>query len=67
MATRQIAETQLSDSYPDEAFYFVTNFVKHPTDLLIYSLPQHYSQSRWPDWVKARNLRALAVEENAAQ
>ena len=47
MAARQIAETSLTDANTDETFHFVTDFVKHATNLPINSLAQDDAQMRW--------------------
>ena len=47
MAARQIAETSLTDANTDETFDFVTDFVKHATNLPINSLAQDDAQMRW--------------------
>jgi len=47
MTARQIAETNITDANTDEAFYFVTDFAKHATNLPINSLAQDDAQMRW--------------------
>ena len=54
MAARQIAEPQPSDPNSDEPFHFVTDFVKHPADLAIEALLQHYSKAGRAELLHAR-------------
>jgi hypothetical protein len=66
-ASRQIAQTQISDSNPDQSFHFVANGVEHSPDLLIDPLAKHDAQSGRADGLKSCNLSALTVEKNSAR
>ena len=40
MAARKVTEAQAANANSDEPFHFVTDFVKHPANLPVDSLPQ---------------------------
>lgn len=65
MAARQIPESQPADSNSNQLFHFVPNFVKHPSNLAINSLPQDSPQSCRFDQMHGIYSGALAVEHNA--
>jgi hypothetical protein len=67
MPARKIAEAQSANANSDKAFHFVTDFVKHPANLTINSLPQNHAQPRRLEWVDCLEARALAVQHDAAQ
>ena len=65
MAAGQIAQTQPADSGPDEPFYFVAHFVKHPANLAVYSLAKENAQPRRLNGMHGLDPGALPVEHYA--
>jgi len=67
MAAGQIAKAQTTDPGADESFYFVADFVKHPANLPVNSLPQNDPQPSRLERIDFLEARALAVEHHAAK
>ena len=67
MCSRQIAETQMADSNPNEPFDLVSQPGKHTTDLAVDSLTQDDAQARRSDRLHFFHSRGLSVEHHAGQ
>ena len=65
MATRQVSETEMADPNSDKPLHFVTNLVKHPSNLAINSLAKEDAQPRRLDGMHGLDPRALSVEHHA--
>ena len=67
MSARQFAETEAADPNPDKFLHFIANFVKHPADLTVDSLPQDDSEVGRLEYAQDINPRSLTVEHDAFQ
>lgn len=65
MPTRQIAQSQISDTNTDKAFHLITDGFEHPADLSVYPLPQDYAQACRRRGMKPLDARAFAIEKNS--
>src|SRR2546430_2129873 len=65
VAAWQIAEPEITDANTDQTFHFVTNFVKHATNLPINSLAQDDAQMSGFNRMKPLDVRAFAIEKNS--
>jgi hypothetical protein len=67
MASRQIAEPQPPDPNANQPFHLVTDFVKHPANLAIDSLPQSHPQPRRLNQMDLLDSCALCVERQTVK
>ena len=65
MAAGKIAQTEPADPDAHEFFHFVADFIKHPSNLAIYSLAKEDAQPRRFDGMHGLDARALSVEHYA--
>src|SRR5215471_16464109 len=67
MSARQIHKLKISDSDAEKMFDAISNGFKHATNLPIHSLSQDNAKTRRRQGAKARNFRALPIEDNSTQ
>ncbi len=67
MPERQITETEPPDSDPHESFHFKSDFVKHPANLPVNTLPQNDAEMGWLDYAEDIDSRSLTVEHDSFQ
>lgn len=67
MASRQIAQTQMTNANPDEPLNLESQLVHHAADLPVNSLSQDDSQPRGPECLHFFHSRPLAVEHYPGQ
>ena len=67
MSSRQVAQAQVTHANANEPFHFVSQLIKHATDLPVNSLKQDNSQARHPDRLHFLHSRALSVEHHPGQ
>ena len=61
-----MAEAQFAQASADEPFYFVTDLVKHPSDLAVEALVHGHTQTGRSDLLHVGELGAFAIKENPA-
>ena len=67
MSTRQVAETQVADSNPNEPFNLVAQRGKHTTDLPVDSLTQDHAHSLSPNRSHFFHPGVLSVKHHPGQ